>query len=222
MIQTQALCKTHTRGGVRVEAVRDVTMDVARGEFFVIEGISGSGKSTLLQLLGGLDRPTSGTVTLDGSDLSLLTENELAALRLQQVGFVFQSFNLIGTLNARDNVEAALAGQRMKSSECSERALAMLEQVGMQHRWKHIPSRLSGGEQQRVAIARALANNPGLILADEPTGDLDTKTGIGIIEMLKELSERDGTTVVVVTHAPYVAEYASRRAVMADGRLEIL
>lgn len=222
MIQTQALCKTHTRGGVRVEAVRSVTMDVARGEFFVIEGISGSGKSTLLQLLGGLDRPTSGTVLLGDADLSLLTENQLAALRLHQVGFVFQSFNLIGTLNARDNVEAALAGQRMRSSERSEKAMAMLDQVGMRHRWKHIPSRLSGGEQQRVAIARALANAPGLILADEPTGDLDTKTGIGIIEMLKGLSERDGTTVVVVTHAPYVASYATRRAMMADGELEIL
>jgi len=221
MIRAHSVCKSYNRGDRRVDAVRDVNLEVAEGEFLVIEGISGSGKSTLLQLLGGLDHPDSGTIHIGGQHLGTLSQDGLARLRLLNVGFIFQSFNLIPTLNARDNVEVAMISNGLAHRERRERALALLELVDMAGRWSHVPSKLSGGEQQRVAIARALANQPRVVLADEPTGDLDTNTGVGVIEMLKNLTERNSTTVVVVTHAPYVAEYATRRAVMSDGRLNI-
>lgn len=221
MISVKNLSKSYTRGSKQVHAVRAADFDVAAGEFFVIEGISGSGKTTLLYLLGGLDRPSAGTVRINDTDITTLGENNLAALRLNNVGFIFQSFNLVQTLNARDNIEAAMIPTRTKTADRRSRAMELLSAVGMQDRWDHIPSRLSGGEQQRVAIARALANKPALIFADEPTGDLDTKTGIEIIEMLKKLTEVEKQTVVIVTHAPYVAKYATRTATMADGVLTV-
>ncbi|MDN5294347.1 MAG: putative transport system ATP-binding protein [Eubacteriales bacterium] len=219
MIKAVNLSKTYKMGEKKVEAVRKANFEVDKGEFFVIEGVSGSGKTTLLYLLGGLDRPSEGTVEIDGQDITRLSENQLAKFRLKNIGFVFQTFNLIPTLNARENVEAAIVPTGMPAAERIERAMNLLKAVGMENRWHHLPGKLSGGEQQRVAIARALANNPKVVLADEPTGDLDTKTGLKIIEMLKELSLNNGQTVIVVTHAPYVAEYATRRAKMEDGVL---
>ncbi len=219
MLEAINLSKTFLRGSRQVEAVKEANFKIEAGEFFVIEGISGSGKTTLLYLLGGLDRPTSGSVSVDGVDITHMGENKLSALRFSKIGFVFQSFNLIQTLNARENIEAAMVPARVKAPERRERAMQLLRVVGMEDRWHHLPGRLSGGEQQRVAIARALANNPSIILADEPTGDLDTKTGVSIIETLKELTMGQGQTVVIVTHAPYVADYATKRAVMADGVL---
>lgn len=219
MIKAVNLSKTYRMGEKKVEAVRKANFEVDKGEFFVIEGVSGSGKTTLLYLLGGLDRPSEGTVEIDGQDITRLSENQLAKFRLKNIGFVFQTFNLIPTLNARENVEAAIVPTGMPAAERIERAMNLLKAVGMENRWHHLPGKLSGGEQQRVAIARALANNPKVVLADEPTGDLDTKTGLKIIEMLKELSLNNGQTVIVVTHAPYVAEYATRRAKMEDGVL---
>ena len=219
MLKANNLCKRFTIGSRQVNAVNDVSFSVNDGEFFVIEGISGSGKTTLLYLLGGLDQPTSGSVEVDGVDLTSLSENRLAALRLKKIGFIFQSFNLIQTLNAMQNIEAAMVPLGISPRERRERAMELLNVVGMAERWQHLPGKLSGGEQQRVAIARALINRPSLVFADEPTGDLDTKTGVGIVEMLKELTTKNGQTVVVITHAPYVAEYATKRAVMADGSL---
>lgn len=219
MIKAVNLSKTYKMGEKKVEAVRKANFEVDKGEFFVIEGVSGSGKTTLLYLLGGLDRPSEGTVEIDGQDITRLSENQLAKFRLKNIGFVFQTFNLIPTLNARENVEAAIVPTGMPAAERIEKAMNLLKAVGMENRWHHLPGKLSGGEQQRVAIARALANNPKVVLADEPTGDLDTKTGLKIIEMLKELSLNNGQTVIVVTHAPYVAEYATRRAKMEDGVL---
>ncbi|MCL6473391.1 MAG: ABC transporter ATP-binding protein [Firmicutes bacterium] len=221
MIEAISLNKTFLMGSREVEAVKEANFKVKAGEFFVIEGISGSGKTTLLYLLGGLDRPTSGSVRINGVDIARMGENKLAALRLNKIGFVFQSFNLIQTLNARENIEAAMVPAQVKAPERRERAMQLLRMVGMEDRWHHLPGKLSGGEQQRVAIARALANNPGIILAVEPTGDLDTKTGVSIIEMLKELTMEQGQTVIIVTHAPYVADYATKRATMADGVLSL-
>jgi len=221
MLEAVNLSKTFLTGSKEVKAVKEASFKIEAGEFFIIEGISGSGKTTLLYLLGGLDRPTSGSVKIDGIDITRISENKLAALRLSKVGFVFQSFNLIQTLSARDNIEAAMVPAHIKASDRRERAMELLRMVGMEDRWDHLPGRLSGGEQQRVAIARALANKPRLIMADEPTGDLDTSTGIGIIEMLKNLSMKEKQTVVVVTHAPYVTDYATKQAVMSDGVLEM-
>jgi len=221
MLEVIHLNKAYFKGSKQVGAVKDASFKIDAGEFFVIEGISGSGKTTLLYLLGGLDRPTSGNVKMDGVDITNMSENKLASIRLNKIGFIFQSFNLIQTLNARDNIEAAMVPARISASERRERAMELLRKVGMVDRWDHLPGKLSGGEQQRVAIARALANKPRLILADEPTGDLDTSTGVNIIEMLKDLSVKDKHTVVIVTHAPYVADYATKLAVMADGVLKI-
>lgn len=221
MLVAENVSRRFSNGSRVIEAVKDASISVAAGEFWVIEGISGSGKSTLLYLLGGLDRPTSGRVWIDGADITPLNESKLAAIRLRKVGFVFQSFNLIPTLNTRDNVEAALVPTVKDSSARRDRAQELLALTGIAERWNHLPGRLSGGEQQRVAIARALANDPKLVLADEPTGDLDTKTGHAVLGLMRELCERKGTSVVVVTHAPYVAEYADRRASMADGVLSV-
>lgn len=219
MLEAIDLSKIYERGSHPVEAVKKVNFSIKLQEFFVIEGISGSGKTTLLYLLGGLDRPSSGKIKIDGIEITSLNENKLTAFRLNKVGFVFQSFNLIQTLNARENVEAAMVPLGTKPYERKERAMELLRKVGMEQRWHHLPGKLSGGEQQRVAIARALVNKPRLIIADEPTGDLDTKTGVSIIEMLKELTIKEEQSVVIVTHAPYVADYATKRALMADGHL---
>jgi putative ABC transport system ATP-binding protein len=211
--------KSFTRGPAVINAVRDVELEIEAGELVAIEGPSGSGKTTLLQLLGALDRPSNGRVSFEGRDLSQLGDGELAELRLRSFGFVFQQFNLIPTLTALENVEAKLAPTGVGDDELTRRSRALLEEVGLGDRATHLPSHLSGGEQQRVAIARALSVEPRVILADEPTGNLDTTTGGEVIELLAGLAARRGTTVVVATHDVALAGRAPRRFTMRDGRL---
>jgi putative ABC transport system ATP-binding protein len=211
--------KAFARGPVVIHAVDDVDLEIEPGELVAIEGPSGSGKTTLLQLLGALDRPSSGRVLFAGRDLAGLPDAELAELRLRAFGFVFQQFNLIPTLTALENVEAKLAPAGIPGGELRDRAQALLEEVGLAHRAAHLPAHLSGGEQQRVAIARALALEPQVILADEPTGNLDTRTGGDIVESLAGLAARRGTTVIVATHDTALADRAPRRLTMRDGRL---
>ena len=207
------------RGGQTIHAVDSVDLQLEAGEFVALEGPSGSGKTTLLQLLGALDRPTEGQVFFDGRDLGTLSDNELAELRLRAFGIVFQQFNLIPTLTALGNVEAGLAPAGSADGDLRSRSLALLAEVGLEERAEHLPGQLSGGEQQRVAIARALTTEPRVILADEPTGNLDSATGADIFELLLGLAANRGTTVVVATHNPELAKRANRRLLMRDGRL---
>ena len=211
------LAKFFRRGPTTVRALDGVDLEIAAGEFVALEGPSGSGKTTLLQLLGALDRPSAGDVLFEGRDLARLGDHELAALRLESFGFVFQQFNLIPTLTALENVEAKLAPTGVDGIEA--RAGRMLEEVGLAERAHHLPAQLSGGEQQRVAIARALSVEPRVVLADEPTGNLDTTTGGEIIELLAGLAAEHGSTVIVATHDPSLAARAPRRLAMRDGRL---
>ncbi|MFA5890007.1 MAG: ABC transporter ATP-binding protein [Actinomycetota bacterium] len=217
MYELKNVFKRYRQGDATINAVDGVDLSIPAGEFLVIEGASGSGKTTLLQLLGGLDRPTEGTVTFEDHDLERLGERQLADLRLRAFGFVFQQFNLIPTLTAVENVEAALAPLRMKPAARREKASARLEEVGLGARAAHLPSQLSGGEQQRVAIARALANDPRVILADEPTGNLDTRNGEEIVNLLARLSREHGQTVILVTHDRTVTGFATRALHMRDG-----
>jgi len=218
MTPLYALHDVHRSYG-SIQAVDGVDLEVQPGEFVVIAGPSGSGKTTLLQLLGALDRPSGGRVEFEGKDLARMGDGELAALRRDTLGFIFQQFNLIPTLTAQQNVEAALAPRRFKSAERRRRAAALLERVGLEPRASHLPSQLSGGEQQRVAIARALANGPRVLLADEPTGNLDTATGEDIVALLTRLSVDEGLSVVLITHDPSIADAAGRVVRMRDGRV---
>ncbi len=224
-IDTQPIYSLHGVGRVysqstnQVHAVRDVDLEIDRGEFLVVVGPSGSGKTTLLQLLGALDRPTDGQIDFEGRDLARLGDAELTELRLRTIGFIFQQFNLIPTLTAAQNVEVALAPSGLGGDARRARSHELLESVGLGGRAHHLPSQLSGGEQQRVAIARALANNPHVLLADEPTGNLDTATGEEIMALLKDLSTRSGHTVVLITHDAEIAAEAPRVIRMQDGRL---
>ncbi|MGZ4141853.1 MAG: ABC transporter ATP-binding protein [Actinomycetota bacterium] len=206
-------------GSQEVRAVDGVDMEVARGEFVAIQGPSGSGKSTMLQLLGALDRPTGGSLSFDGRALNDLSDGDLTRVRSRDIGFIFQSFNLIPTLTAEENVEVAMVPLGLDKKQRRARGLDLLEQVGLATRAKHLPSRLSGGEQQRVAIARALANEPRVLLADEPTGNLDSQTADEVVAILARLSAERGVTVILVTHAEEVARRASRRLRMRDGKL---
>ncbi|MEY2468897.1 MAG: putative transport system ATP-binding protein [Actinomycetota bacterium] len=210
--------RIYKTGGGDVRAVDGIDLSIAAGEFVAIEGPSGSGKSTLLQLIGGLEQASAGTVTLDGQDIGALGDTELTMLRNQAIGFVFQHFNLIPTLTALDNVAATLAPQGVKKEERRARSRAMLERIGLGDRVDHLPSRLSGGEQQRVAIARALINRPKVLLADEPTGNLDSATTDEVVDVLGSLTE-DDVTVVLITHATEVAERAQRRVSLRDGKV---
>ena len=211
--------KIYRRGDATVRALDGVTMRIDEGEFLAIQGPTGHGKSTLLQLLGGLDRPTSGTVSYDGRALDGLSEGDLAALRARAFGFVFQSFNLIPTMSARENVETALVPLGVGSEERRRRAAEALETLGLGGRAEHVPGELSGGEQQRTAIARALVKDPRVILADEPTGNLDEGTRDEIIALLEQLWLDRGVTLVVVTHDGQVAARARRRARIDGGKL---
>jgi putative ABC transport system ATP-binding protein len=202
-----------------VRALDGIDLTIGRGEFMAVEGPSGSGKSTLLQLLGALDKATAGSLVFDGHELGDLDDSALTGLRSRDVGFVFQNFNLIPTLTAVENVETAMVPLVSSRSERRARATALLEQVGLAHRAKHLPSLLSGGEQQRVAIARALANEPRVILADEPTGNLDSVTADEVVDVLRSLSTEHGTTVIIVTHAEDIARRVDRRVRLRDGRV---
>jgi putative ABC transport system ATP-binding protein len=211
--------RVYGQGSNQVHAVRDVDLEIGRGDFLVIVGPSGSGKTTLLQLLGALDRPTDGQIDFEGRDLARVGDHALTKLRLRTIGFIFQQFNLIPTLTAAQNVEVALAPAGLDGERRRVHSRELLESVGLGGRAQHLPSQLSGGEQQRVAIARALANNPHVLLADEPTGNLDTTTGEEIMTLLKDLSTRSGHTVVMITHDVEIAAEAPRVIRMQDGRL---
>jgi putative ABC transport system ATP-binding protein len=213
------LGKAFNRGPLVINALQGVDLIVEPGQFVALEGPSGSGKTTLLQLLGALDRPSSGQVLFEGRDLAGLRDGDLAELRLRSFGFVFQQFNLIPTLTALENIQVKLAPAGLSTVDSRERAEALLAEVGLADRATHLPSHLSGGEQQRVAIARALSVEPRVILADEPTGNLDTSTGTEIVEMLAGLAADRGTTVIVATHDIGLAGRAQRRLAMRDGRL---
>jgi putative ABC transport system ATP-binding protein len=219
LYEMRAVVKTYGGTDTMVRAVDGIELEIVKGEFVVIAGPSGSGKSTLLQLLGALDRPSSGTVLFEGRDLGSLPDRDLAALRLRTLGFIFQQFNLVPTLTALENVEAALAPAKLRSEERGRRARELLARVGLGARGGHLPSQLSGGEQQRVAIARALANEPEVLLADEPTGNLDSKTGDEILALLYRLWEETGVTVVLITHDQAIAGTAPRVLRMADGHV---
>jgi ABC-type lipoprotein export system ATPase subunit len=211
--------KVYGSGNTLVRALDSIDLTVARGDFLAIVGASGSGKTTLLQLLGALDRPTTGQVTLLGRDLTTLGDRDLTRLRRDTIGFVFQQFNLIPTLTAAANVEIAMATRTDSAHQRAERVSELLSSVGLADRAHHLPSQLSGGEQQRVAIARALANRPAVLLADEPTGNLDTQTGSEIIELLNQLVESANQTIVLITHEPAVAAAAQRTISLKDGHV---
>jgi putative ABC transport system ATP-binding protein len=219
VIQTDKITKTYVTGTTEVHALRGVDLTVTRGELVAIMGASGSGKSTLMNLLGCLDTPTSGSYTLDGARVDGLGKNELAAIRNQKLGFVFQGFNLLARTSAVKNVELPMLYDRSgRKRDTRALAVAALERVGLAERLDHLPSELSGGQQQRVAIARALVAEPSLVLADEPTGNLDSHTTIEVMALFQQLNEQ-GITIVVVTHEPDVAVYATRIVQMRDGQI---
>lgn len=212
--------KTYDLGEVQVHALRGVSLEIKRGEFVAIMGASGSGKSTLMNILGCLDRPTKGRYLLDGTDVSELSKTELAHIRNRKIGFVFQQFNLLSRTTALENVELPTLYAGIPPQERVARAKLSLERVGLAERALHHPSQLSGGQQQRVAIARALVNRPSILLADEPTGNLDSRTSVEIMDILQRLNEDEGLTVVLVTHEPDIAGYAQRALEFRDGKMK--
>jgi len=218
LIETRNLIKQYTMGEHQVLALHNVSISIAEGEFVAIMGASGSGKSTFMNLLGCLDLPTSGEYFLAGEKVSVLPNDDLAAIRNKRIGFVFQQFNLLPRTSAQENVELPLLYSNVPPKERHERALHRLTQVGLGERTDHTPSELSGGQQQRVAIARGLVNNPSLILADEPTGALDSRTSVEIMALLQKLS-REGMTIVIVTHEREIAAFASRIITFRDGQV---
>jgi len=218
VVETADLKKTYILGKVPVNALQGVNLKVEKGDFLAILGPSGSGKSTLLNMIGALDKPTEGKVFIDGVDVSTLNDNQLADLR-RSIGFVFQFFNLIPRLNARGNVELPMAVSGLGKNERRKRAEELLETVCLKERMKHKPAELSGDERQRVAIARALANNPGFLLMDEPTGNIDSKTAREIMGLVKRLNEDEGVTIIVITHDQQLATQAKRIVKMLDGTI---
>lgn len=219
VISIRNLAKTYVMGENRVQALRGVSLEIEQGEFVAITGASGSGKSTLMHILGCLDTPTEGSYLLNGEDVSHLSRDALAEIRNKEIGFVFQGFNLLPRTSALENVEVPLLYSRpaLSPAERSERALQALQSMGLGDRLDHHPSQLSGGQQQRVAIARALVNKPSLILADEPTGNLDTRTSVEVMRLLQDLRETSGITIVLITHEAEIAAYGSRIISIRDG-----
>jgi putative ABC transport system ATP-binding protein len=222
LIAAHDITKTYAMDGAPVHALRGVTLDIHRAEFVAVVGPSGSGKSTFMHILGCLDRPTSGRYRLDGRDVSHLSDDELSAIRNRQIGFVFQGFNLLARTSAVENVELPLLyvhTSRLSSAERRRRAMSALAAVGLENRAEHHPNQLSGGQQHRVAIARALLTDPAILLADEPTGNLDSRTSIEVMDIFQRLKEERGITIVLITHEPQVAEYGSRIIRFKDGRV---
>ena len=221
LLETQNLKKHYRMGETLVRALDGVSISVGEGEFLALLGTSGSGKSTLLNLIAGLDHPTDGSLRIDGNDIATMSNEDLGRHRRQSVGIIFQSFNLISTMTALDNVTLSMMFAGVTRVEREQRAAVLLESMGLAGRLRHRPSQLSGGEQQRVAISRALANRPRLLLADEPTGNLDSRTSHEIMEVLKGLNEREGKTIILVTHdANLAAQYAHRTVVLMDGTVK--
>jgi putative ABC transport system ATP-binding protein len=221
VISVRNLVKTYVVGEVEVRALRGVNLEVQKGEFLAVTGPSGSGKSTFMHIIGCLDRPTSGQYFLDGEDVSRMSKDALAAVRNTKIGFVFQGFNLLSRTTALDNVELPLLYRGgMKTAERHRRALQALEAVGLKNRADHHPNQLSGGQQQRVAIARALINEPSILLADEPTGNLDTRTSIEVMGIFQQLNRERNITVVLITHEHDIAEYGTRTASFRDGTVQ--
>ena len=210
--------KSYLMGKEAVPALRGVSVSIERGEFVCLMGPSGSGKTTLLNIVGGLDEASRGHITVEGENLVALSEDKLATLRLHKMGFIFQNYNLLANFTAQENVEAPMVLAKVGRKERQQRAIALLEKVGLADRSHHYPSELSGGQQQRVAIARALANNPPILIADEMTGDLDSETGFAIMELVTQLN-KDGMTVAFVTHDPRMAEFAGRVIELRDGKI---
>jgi putative ABC transport system ATP-binding protein len=221
VISTKDLIKTFVVGEHQVKALRGINLEVPRGEFLTVTGASGSGKSTFMHIIGCLDRPTSGQYFLDGQDVSKMSKNELAGVRNKKIGFVFQGFNLLSRTTALDNVELPMlyGGSTMKTAERHKRAKEMLHAVGLGERLTHYPNQLSGGQQQRVAIARALINNPSILLADEPTGNLDSRTSIEVMGLFQRLNQERHITVILITHEADIAEYGTRTAAFRDGKV---
>jgi putative ABC transport system ATP-binding protein len=219
VIKVENLHKIYEMGDTKVHALRGISLEICQGEFVAIMGASGSGKSTFMNLLGCLDSPSEGTYLLDNTNVALLSRVELARIRNRHVGFVFQGFNLLSRTSALENVELPLIYAAMRAKERHERSRAALEKVGLGQRMGHIPSQLSGGQQQRVAIARALVNRPSILLADEPTGNLDSRTSVEIMDIFQELNETENLTIVLVTHEPDIADYAKRVIHFRDGRI---
>ncbi|MGN0196598.1 MAG: ABC transporter ATP-binding protein [Candidatus Gastranaerophilaceae bacterium] len=220
VIEVHNLIKTYQTGDTSFNALNNVSLTVKKGEFVAIMGASGSGKSTFMNQIGCLDKPTSGKYFLDGIDVSTMSSDELAVIRNRKLGFVFQGFNLISRTTALDNVQLPMIYAGIKESERIERARAALKIVGLEKRENHLPNQMSGGQQQRVAIARAIVNDAPIILADEPTGNLDTKTSIEVMEFFVNLNEKHGKTIVLVTHEPDIAEYCKRVVKFKDGNIE--
>jgi len=214
ILRCEALAKTYVSGGREITVLRDITFELEPGGFLAVTGPSGSGKSTLLGLLAGLDRPARGRVVLDGHDLSRMSEDERAQVRAEKVGFIFQSFHLIPTLTARENIQVPL---ELRGQDGRPRAAELLTRVGLGDRGHHYPAQLSGGEQQRVAVARAFAHRPRILFADEPTGNLDAANGANVVELLGEMNREIGTTLVLVTHDPDLADRAGRVLRLRDG-----
>jgi len=219
VVELDAVTRVYTMGEQEVRALAGVSLTIGRGEFWAIMGSSGSGKSTLLNVLGCLDRPTRGTYRLEGRDVANISDDELSDVRLSHLGFVFQNFNLIPQLTVRENIELPLNYQGIHGRESADRAASLAETVGLGERLEHRPTQLSGGQQQRVAVARALANDPAILLADEPTGNLDTKTGEEVMALLDALHAQ-GKTIVMVTHEPEIAAHATHKLHMRDGLIE--
>ncbi|MEO6214706.1 MAG: ABC transporter ATP-binding protein [Sphingomonas sp.] len=218
MLEMRALSRTYRTDTIETTALDAIDLDIADGEFVAVMGPSGCGKSTLLNLMGMLDSPSSGSYVFNGTEVAGLGENKLAEFRKANIGFIFQSFNLVDELSVRENVELALLYHDVPAAERKRRTDAVMDRVGIAHRARHRPSQLSGGQQQRVAVARALVAEPKLILADEPTGNLDTNHGEEVMRMLQQLNA-EGSTIVMVTHSPAHADYASRVVNMLDGRI---
>jgi putative ABC transport system ATP-binding protein len=219
VVETVDLCKNYYLGDITVPALRGVNLKVKKGEFIVIMGPSGSGKSTLLHMIGGLDNPTSGNVYINGQNISRLSNGALTELRAQEIGFIFQFYNLVPVLTAFENVELPMMVNGISEKNSRERAKELLEMVGLADRMHHRPDELSGGQRQRVSIARALANKPSIVLADEPTGDVDTKTGEEILDIMHDLNKNMGVTFIVITHDPAIAEHCDRLIRIIDGQI---
>ena len=220
MIRCVDVCKTYRQGDNDITALAGISLEIAKGSFVAIMGPSGSGKSTLMHLIGGLDRPTSGDLLVNGRLIGQMTDDQVTLFRRYKIGFVFQFFNLLPTLTALENVALPLVLDGRPKAESDDRAQALLARTGLDKRQDHLPDELSGGEIQRVAVARALAFNPPILLADEPTGNLDSKNGEAILSLLKEINREQGCTIVMVTHSDEAARYGDRTIVLRDGRVE--